>query len=86
MKYFLTLVLLIHFFTPLQANGIDKLAKNLNLFPGTKAGVQWKRVFSSETRMQKYKIHELPLQTRTKLQSYLVQHAADSEQPIVPGL
>jgi len=62
------------------------LAKDLKLYAGTKASVQWERVFSSQRRMQKYMVHNLDEDVRHKLKNYLIEHAADSEQPIVPGL
>ena len=62
------------------------LAKELKLYAGTKAGVQWKRIFSSKRRMKKHELDTLNETTRKKLKNYLVAHAADSEQPIVPGL
>ena len=72
--------------TNLQALEISKLAKELNLYAGTKATVQWKRIFSSHRRIEKYKINLLDKETRDALKKYLINHAADSEQPIVPGL
>jgi len=72
--------------TNLQALEISKLAKELNLYAGTKATVQWKRIFSSQRRIEKYKINLLDKETRDALKKYLINHAADSEQPIVPGL
>ncbi len=65
---------------------IEEVAKKLNLKAGTKASVQWKRVFSSPRHMKRYKVDTLDQITRDLLQSYLIQHAADSDQPIVPGL
>lgn len=62
------------------------LAKELNLYAGTKASIQWERVFSSQRRLAKYKLDQLSQTTRDSLKTYLIKHAADSEQPIVPGL
>jgi len=70
----------------LDANEIQNLAKELNLYPGNKATIQWERVFSSQRRLEKYKLNNLSTSTRDSLKKYLIQHAADSEQPIVPGL
>ena len=69
-----------------NAGDIVMLAKKLNLQAGTKATVQWERIFSSQRHLKKYKLQELPLHTRAELKTYLIKHAADSEQPIVPGL
>jgi len=65
---------------------VVQLAKELNLQAGTKASIQWRRVFSSPRHMKRYKIDHLDEKTRASLEKYLVQHAADSDQPIVPGL
>jgi len=64
----------------------DVLANNLHLYAGSKAKIQWQRIFSSQHRMKKYKIYMLSTQERTILKDYLLKHAADSDQPIVPGL
>jgi len=70
----------------LHAQNMQELAKKLNLYPGTKASIQWERIFSSQRHMQKYKLNSLPETTLIKLKTYLVTHSADSDQPIVPGL
>lgn len=70
----------------LNAESVTLLARNLDLQAGTKATVQWERIFSSQRHLKRYKLADLPLHTRTQLKSYLIKHAADSEQPIVPGL
>ena len=64
----------------------DVLAKNLHLYAGSKAKIQWQRVFSSQRRMQRYKIDALSSEEQRALKNYLLNHAADSDQPIVPGL
>lgn len=86
MKHLIFLYLVTHFFTNLHAQDISITAKKLNLYAGTKASVQWQRIFSSPRRMQKYKLNFLSPEVKNKLQIYLINHAADSEQPIVPGL
>ena len=73
-------------FTPLLADDITKIARDLNLYAGTKAIVQWERIFSSDRRMKKYNIDTLSNEQIYRLKSYLIKHAADSDQPIVPGL
>ena len=80
------LIILSLLFSNLNAKEAQKLAKELNLYAGTKATVQWKRVFSSQRRMQKYRINLLTKEQKNSLERYLINHAADSEQPIVPGL
>ena len=85
MKYFLLLIISTLFFN-LYAKSVSTLAKEYNLYAGTKASIQWERIFSSERRMKKYKLDTLSFEMKNRLKSYLINHAADSEQPIVPGL
>ena len=80
------LLICIFIIVTVDADEIQGLAQELKLYGGTKATVQWERVFSSQRRLEKYKLNNLSQETRTALKNYLIQHAADSEQPIVPGL
>lgn len=73
-------------FSTLSAKDMTTLAIELDLYAGTKASIQWERIFSSQRRMQKYNLDKLSKELRNDLKSYLVKHAADSEQPMVPGL
>ena len=81
-------------FTPLlvfaeqdhPSNNIEAVAKEFNLYGGQKAVIQWERVFSSPRHLKRYKLDKLPISTRLALKKYLIEHAADSEQPIIPGL
>ncbi len=82
-KFFLLFAFLL---TSLNASEISQLATKLSLYPGTKAIIQWERVFSSQRRLKKYDLHTLSASDKQKLKEYLIEHAADSEQPIVPGL
>jgi len=68
------------------ANNAQELASRLELVAGSKATVQWERVFSSERRKKKYHINTLSSNEIENLKKYLIKHAADSDQPIVPGL
>jgi len=70
----------------LASNEISYLAKNLDLYAGTKASIQWERIFSSERRLKRYKLDKLDNTRLNELKSYLIKHAADSKQPVVPGL
>jgi len=65
---------------------ISSLAKKLHLYPGEKATIQWNRVFSSPRHLKRYKLDAIDATTRQKLKAYLIAHAADSEQPTLPGL
>jgi len=87
MKLFLSISFsLLILISSLQAKGISTLADELNLHAGSKATVQWDRIFSSPRHLKRYKIDHLSIETRVELKAYLIRHAADSEQPIVPGL
>lgn len=66
--------------------GMPALAKQLDLYGGEKAIIQWERVFSSPRHLKKFKLDTIDPETREKLKHYLIEHAADSDQPIVPGL
>lgn len=70
----------------LNADEMTQISKKLELYPGSKAKIQWERIFSDEKKMQLYKINTLSDDMKVKLKLYLIQHAADSEQPMVPGL
>ena len=87
MKIILFFVMLtLAILNPLNAQNIPNLASTLGLYGGMKATIQWERIFSSQKRLKKYKIDTLPTGVQEALKLYLIEHAADSEQPIVPGL
>jgi len=86
MKYIPILLLTPLCISMLNAQTINDTAKELNLYAGTKASIQWKRIFSSQRRMKKYNIDSLSQTQKNELKTYLISHSADSEQPIVPGL
>ena len=86
MRYIVITLLLS--FSVLHANtdDIGHYAKQMGLFAGTKATIQWERVFSSQRRLKKSNLDTLSTKELKKLKAYLIRHAADSNQPIVPGL
>jgi len=84
-KLYISLIL-IGFSTTMFGNNIANLAQELNLYAGTKATVQWERVFSSKRRLKKYGLDGLEYDKLVELKHYLIEHAADSKQPVVPGL
>ncbi|WP_457746694.1 hypothetical protein [Sulfurimonas sp.] len=84
MKFFL--IVIFYLLTTLDANDIEDLAKELNLYGGAKATIQWKRVFSSQRHLKRYNLDKIPKELRKKLERYLIEHSADSDKPIVPGL
>jgi len=63
-----------------------KLTKKLDIYPGSKAIIQWNRIFSSKRHLKRYKLENLTVEQKKDLKRYLIKHAADSQQPIVPGL
>ncbi len=65
---------------------IAKLCKEMKIVPASKAIVQWERVFSSQKHKVRYRIDGLTPDMQVQLKEYLIQHAADSSQPMVPGL
>ena len=67
-------------------DSIANVCKQMKLVPASKAIVQWERVFSSEARKKRYHIDQLSPEVQELLKEYLIEHAADSSQPMVPGL
>ena len=86
MKSITFILLTSSLFVLLHAKTAKSIAQELHLQPGAKASVQWERVFSSPRHMKKYKVDTLDKESIVKLKTYLINHAADSAQPIVPGL
>jgi len=64
----------------------ENLAKELHLIPGSKASIQWKRIFKSPNKQKRYRLTQLSQKELEALKKYLIEHAADSPKPIVPGL
>ncbi len=85
-KSLLLLFLLVPIAFAYSDDSIEKVCKELKLVPASKAIVQWERVFSSEKRKKRYRIDRLSPEVQKRLEIYLIQHAADSSQPMVPGL
>ena len=69
-----------------HSDSIVDVSNELKLIPASKAVVQWERVFSSEKRKRRYHIDQLSPDVQLLLKEYLIDHAADSSQPMVPGL
>ena len=80
------LIIFIFATSVLKAGDASSLAAELGLFAGTKASVQWERVFISPRRMKAYKLDTISPDKINELKTYLIAHAADSNQPVVPGL
>jgi len=62
-----------------------ELAISLHLNPSSKAIRQWERIFKKPRKMKKYGIDKLSAEDRKKLENYLINHAADSDQPETAG-
>ncbi len=83
MKY---IILFCIFFQTLYASSeAISLIKELKLIPGNKATIQWERIFKKERKMKKYGIDKLSSTQKEILKKYLINHAADSDQPMVAG-
>ena len=86
MRFLLALLLFSSLSFASDSSEMMVLSKKLNLYAGSKATIQWERVFSSQRHLKKYNLDTLSEKERFQLKRYLIKHAADSDQPIVPGL
>jgi len=81
--------LLFCLFVPLvvaQEDDVAALAKSLHLNAGSKAIMQWERVFQSKRKLKRYKLDSLSQEQRQRLKKYLINHAIDSDQPTIAGV
>jgi len=62
------------------------LAESLHLSAGSKAIVQWERIFASPKKMKRYKIDQLSQEEQEILKEYLIDHAIDSDKPTIAGI
>jgi hypothetical protein len=85
MKFFALIFILFSLAIGQEAD-IANLAKSLKLSAGSKAVVQWERIFKSKRKMKKYKIDTLSDSNRVNLKEYLINHAIDSDQPTIAGV
>ncbi len=76
--------------TGLYASGLSlspqQITKKLHLIPASKAIIQWERVFKSKQKLKRYGINTLNTEQKMQLKKYLLDHAIDSDQPIVAGV
>lgn len=87
MRTFFIYVIVLATFMPISTiSASEGIAKKHKLYAGTKASIQWKRIFSSQRRLHQYNLDSLSPNELNSLKRYLISHAADSEQPVVPGL
>jgi len=85
MKRVIQYIVLIMITVNLQASDIEILVNKLKIQPGSKAILQWDRVFKSKRKMKRYKIDTLSFQDQQELEIYLKNHAIDSDKPTVAG-
>ena len=64
----------------------EYLAKKMGVNAGSKAIMQWERVFKSKRKMKRYKFDQLSTQEQEILKNYLINHAIDSDHPTVAGV
>lgn len=85
---YITLYISMLFLPALEANNKigKKLASDLNLIPGKKASIQWKRIFKNPKKLKQYKLDKLSKNELNALEKFLIEHSADSPKPLVPGL
>jgi len=86
MKLFklLMVLLIIHSFA--FAISGEELSKELNISPSSKAMIQWEGVFKSKRKMKRLGINTLSDEEKKILKKYLIEHAADSPEPIAAGI
>ncbi len=68
-----------------EANAIA-LAQSLHLSAGSKAIMQWERIFQSPRKMKRYKLDKLSHKEQEILKEYLIDHAIDSDKPTIAGI
>jgi alkyl hydroperoxide reductase subunit AhpC len=79
-------VLVLFFSVSLFANTGKSLANSLGISASSKASSQWKRIFKKEKKMKKYGIDKLSDSDKALLKEYLMNHAADSDNPEAAGI
>jgi len=84
-KFYPLVLLLFIFSVNLYSFDAEDMARKLNLSAGSKASIQWQRVFKSERKMKRYKIYSLSDEDKSILEEYLINHAIDSDKPTVAG-
>jgi hypothetical protein len=61
------------------------IANELGLRAGSKAIIQWERIFKSPRKRKRFKIDQLSKEEQEALKEYLIRHAIDSDHPTVAG-
>ena len=70
---------------PIHALDGEALSKKFRIPAGAKISKQWIRIFKSERSLKRYGIVGLSQNDKDELLNYLIDHAADSDYPLVPG-
>jgi len=85
LKRFLV-ILVLAFSVPLSADGGESIAIKYKIDPSKKAIAQWERIFSKAKKLKKFGIDSLSDADKSALKEYCIAHAADSDNPTVPGM
>ena len=80
----LSAILALTFVVSALADG-KATAKKLGLEASGKASKQWERVFGNPEKIKEIGADKLASPELTELKKYLIDHAADSDHPSVPG-
>ena len=80
----LSAILALTFVVSALADG-KATAKKLGLEPSGKASKQWERVFGTPEKIKEIGADKLAMVELNELKKYLIDHAADSDHPSVPG-
>ena len=81
---FIAITITLTFAISAMADG-KATAKKLNLEASGRASKQWERVFGSPEKLKDIGADKLSIQEIAELKKYLIDHAADSDHPSVPG-
>lgn len=80
----LSIIAVLTFAVAAMADGKGS-AKKLGLEASSKASKQWERVFANPDKIKEIGADKLSTQEQTELKKYLIDYAADSDHPSVPG-
>ena len=87
-KYLLFSALIFSGFSMSSLNAIspEEIVEIHELKPYAKAKRQWQRIFKKTKKLQKLGLNEYSVEDKKILLEYLINNAADSDNPTVPGL
>lgn len=81
---FITVITVLLFAVSALADG-KATAKKLGLEASGRASKQWERVFGNPEKIKEIGADKLAPSELAELKKYLIDHAADSDHPSVPG-